>query len=139
MIPWDSFLIDPILLIIVGSLIVLVTVRVLYRKTNYRHWIGVLGFITLIVFWATSISLYFNLAWPSWIWKMMGAKSGFEFMWNSAVFHLNVLKPSDLSWGWHLFAAIMWILYPIWLKLGIELGYMLYGRTEKQTGAIGLL
>ncbi len=125
--PLGSFLIDPFLLIMLGSLIVYASVRFLYKRSKYRGFIFFLSLITLAIFYICSVSLYLDLPWIGWMWRMCGAETGRDWMLNSGVFHLNYTTPAVHT---HLIAGFLFTLYPLWLYLGIRLGYILFGKNE---------
>ena len=94
-IPYDSFLLDPPMLVGSGYLTARIT-RPLPPKA--RRWArGLLGRATIAGFWATSVSLYLNLEWTRWIWEMCGAESGRDWMLNSGVFSFEHEKPSPAT------------------------------------------
>lgn len=146
-IPYGSFLLDPILLILCGCIIVWVTVRVLYKKFGRKRFIPVLSFITLTIFYVISIGLYFNASWLdgfvkfcNWLPLFGNAKSGYDWMINSGIFNItNSIHPQQSPFYVHLIAGFLYTLYPVWLYLGVRLGYILFGKTEYQTGVISLL
>jgi hypothetical protein len=135
--PYDSFLIDPFLLLAIGIVIVAITSRII--KWRWKSSISFLSVLTMIIFWGTSVSLFFDLRWTQWIWRMCGASSGRDWMVNSGVFHFSRSAIYNMNDGALLICGAMFALYPLWLKMGIEIGYILFGRHEKQTGAIGIL
>lgn len=130
-----SFLIDPVLLVVCGALIVWLRNRWLYRVT--RHATKVLGGITIILFWVIAGSLYLNLGWFDWLWLWTGrAVNGRDFMINSGVFQFEYVNTVGLI---DTVALALFAIYPLWLYCGVFLGYLLFGRHEKQTGLVGLL
>ena len=130
-----SFLIDPILLVVCGAFIVWVRNRWLYRVT--RHATKVLGIITIILFWTIAGSLYLNLGWFDGLWLWTGrAVNGRDFMINSGVFQFEYVNTMGLI---DAVALMLFAIYPLWVYCGIFLGYLLFGRHEKQTGIVGLL
>jgi len=130
-----SFLLDPFLLIAFGAVTVWLYNRLLYRLT--RHAKKTLAAITLLIFWVVSVSLYLNLGWFDWIWQWTGwAINSRDFMINSGLFHLEYVNTVGLI---DAIAIFLFILYPLWLYCGIFIGYILFGRHERQTGIIGLL
>lgn len=146
----DSFLLDPLLLIGFGILWVGISVRLIYPKSSYRGWIGLFSLLTLIFFWSVSISLFYNLSWVNWmIWfcqhipPFRPPKNGLDWMINSGVLTLinpdKVKSVNDLSTGAKFLSWVLFLLYPLWLYLGVTLGHILFGRTEKHTGLIGAL
>jgi len=130
-----SFLIDPVLLVVCGALIVWLRNRLLYRVT--RHATKVIGFIVVVLFWVIAGSLYLNFGWFDWLWLWTGrAVNGRDFMINSGVFHFEYVYTTGLI---DTIALMLFALYPLWLYCGVFLGYLLFGRHERQTGMVGLL
>lgn len=130
-----SFLLDPVLLVVCGALIVGLRNRLLYRVT--RHATKVIGFVVVILFWVIAGSLYLNLGWFDWLWLWTGrAVNGRDFMINSGIFHFEYVYTTGLI---DTIALVLFAFYPLWLYCGVFLGYLLFGRHERQTGMIGLL
>ena len=130
-----SFLLDPFLLILCGAVTVWLRNRWLYRIS--RHATKILGVVTVLLFWVIAGSLYLNLGWFDWIWQWtLRAVNGRDFMINSCVFQFEYLSTAGLI---DFIALFLFLLYPLWLYLGILLGYLLFGQHERQTGMVGLL
>lgn len=105
-----SFLADPPLLVGAGAAI---EKAVPDERTRRRVEAGVVA-----VFLATSISLYFDLGWTRWLWRMCGARSGRDWMLNSGLLRLDY---EDVSPSTHTIAAFLFALYPLWIRLGRRL------------------
>lgn len=132
----DSFLIDPLLLLLCGAIIRWVCVRHLYHVSQCRCWIPMLSVFTMVIFWGVSMSLYFDAAWVAPMWQMLGAPSGRDFMINSLVFSFDTTNLPD--WA-HVVCGIQFAIYPLWLWLGLCVGGILFGHNERQTGVMGAL
>ena len=89
---------------------------------------SVLSFITILLFYVTSISLYFNLEWTRWIWEMCKAESGRDWMINSGVFKFDHQNVSPRG---HAISAAIFATYPLWLKLGYRLAERASGLPEE--------
>jgi len=133
-----SFAVDPLLLIISGLILTWISVRFIARLWG-RKYIRELSLLLLIIFYLVSGLYYFNqLPAP------FGYTSGNQFMWQFG-FNLGetigVTLPSyqPLTSSHNLLAMFIFLLYPLFLRLGIELGYILFGRHQKQTGTIYFL
>lgn len=143
--PLGSFLLDPFLLLISGSLSVLIATKVLYKRSSFRGWITLLYIITIANFYFWSVSLYMNAPYADWLWKLSvpfsihPAKTGFNFMLTSGVLSSPYLFPDTAPFTTHMLSGFMFAFYPLWLWLGIQIGYMLHGRNEHQTGVVGAL
>lgn len=139
-----SFIIDTFLLIGCGALVVYISVRFLLKRFQFRHWIPLLAVMVLMVFWLIAGALYLDII----DFPFLGdAGRGNHFMWNSgceliglkAFVDASVPTYTDLFGAMNVFAIFLFALYPLWLYIGILIGYFLFGRTEKQTGIVGLL
>lgn len=143
--PLGSFLLDPFLLLISGSLSVLLCTRVLYKRSSFRGWIPLLYVLIMGNFYFWSVSLYFNKPYADWLWKLTlpfsihPPASGFNFMLTSGVFQSPFVNPEDAPFSVHMKSGFMFAFYTLWLYLGIRLGYILYGKNEHQTGVVGAL
>lgn len=130
-----SFLIDPFLLILCGAIIVGLRNRLLFRVTHRAN--EFLATMTLMIFWIVGGSLYLNMGWFDWMWQWTGQSvSGRDFMINSGIFQFEYVNTFGLVDN---VALCLFLLYPAWLYCGIFLGYILFGRHERQTGIVGLL
>jgi len=116
-IPFDSFLLDPPMLVGSGFLAARITRRLSPARRRRARW--VLGTGTMTVFWVTSVSLYLNREWTRWIWEMCRAESGRDWMLNSGVFRFD---HRDVSPATHAVSAGILATYPAWLALGMRLG-----------------
>jgi len=126
LIPYDSFLIDGPWLLSIGF----ITGKILNKfvedqddKKRARFWITL---ATVVGFWITSISLYFNMEWVRWMWEMCGAESGRDWMINSGVFNFD---HENVTTKGHLICALIFSTYPIWLMAGFKLAGE--GKTEE--------
>ena len=117
MIPYDSFLLDPPMLVGSGWLAARIT-RGLPIPAR-RPALGLLRRVTVGGFVITSASLYLNLEWTRWLWELCRAESGRDWMLNSGVFHFEHRKPSPKV---HAVAAAILATYPLWYRLGLRLG-----------------
>jgi len=135
-----TFIIDSLLLLplFFGPTIVFLTTRHLY------YWLGrkkaiipVLAILTLSGFWLIGggLSLDFIRPYP------VSELSGNDFMWNwpfnlIGVRIINRIPTyADFFSFWNIVALLFFIFaYPFMLNLGIQVGYLLFGRSEKQRG-----
>ena len=116
--PYDSFLIDGPWLLSIGWLLGKITRRFVPDENRRRKINRALSLTTLASFYATSISLYFNLEWTRWIWEMCKADSGRDWMINSGVFHFD---HENVTPAGHAVSAAIFSTYPVWLKAGFML------------------
>lgn len=139
-----TFIIDSLLLLplFFGPLIVFLTTRYLYRWLGRKRMIiPALAILTLSVFWLIGGGLYFDLIRP----YPVSDLSGNDFMWNWP-FKLigrriasRIPTYGDFFGFWNMLALTLFIfVYPVMLYLGIQIGYLLFGRSERQRGAIDL-
>lgn len=124
--PLGSFLIDPFLLAALGVLIV-------YVASSRPGVILALCAVTLGIFYACSISLYLDLAWIEWMWRLCGAASGRDWMLNSGVLGLDYTKVTVTT---HVVAVVLFVLYPLWLYLGTRLGQALWSAKHAPSGLL---
>jgi hypothetical protein len=116
-IPFDSFLLDPPMLVGSGFLAERLTRRL--KPGRREAALGTLRVATITVFWVTSVSLYLNRAWTEWIWKMVRAESGRDWMINSGVFSFEHENPSPAV---HVTSAAILATYPAWFAAGVKAG-----------------
>ena len=115
--PYDSFLIDPFLLFLTGLGAGWLAVRLpIARRSPFLKGTVV---VTLLVYWGTSISRYFDLEWTRWLWEMCGSASGRDWMLNSGIFHFEFKNP---GWLTHVLSALIFATYPLYLLVGLALG-----------------
>jgi hypothetical protein len=105
-----SFLVDPPLLITAGALI--------ERNSPNKLVADTLEKSTLAIFIGTSANLYLDKPHTKWMWKLMRAKSGRDWMINSDVFHFEYENPSVFT---HMISILIFSTYPFWIKLGRKL------------------
>lgn len=66
-----------------------------------------------------SIGLYLEARPTAWLWRLVGARSGRDWMLNSRVTRFPYEHPSTRT---HLAAAALFLTYPAWAELGRRLG-----------------
>lgn len=118
MIPYDSFLIDGPWLVCIGWILGKLVNRYVEDDGKNKKVRSLFSFITILMFYVTSISLYFNMEWTRWIWEMCGSESGRDWMINSGVFSFD---HENVGTGGHVMAAFLFATYPVWLKAGFKL------------------
>jgi len=118
LLPYDSFLIDGPWLLSIGWIIGKILNKAVEDADDRKKAQLGLGIATIVIFYVTSISLYFNMEWTRWIWEMCGAESGRDWMINSGVFNFD---HENVSGKGHVLAALMFATYPVWLKAGFKL------------------
>lgn len=105
-----SFLADPPLLFTTGAAVEAVVPDAKAKK--------VLGAVVVVGFVGFSVGLYLEKPWTAWLWKMVGARSGRDWMINSGVTHFEYDDPSI---GTHLLSGAIFATYPAWFHLGRKL------------------
>jgi hypothetical protein len=118
LIPYDSFLIDGPWLVSIGWIAGKIINKVAKNGEDAKKAKLIIGVLTIVGFWVTSISLYFNMEWVRWMWEMCGAESGRDWMINSGVFNFD---HENVSTKGHVIAALLFTTYPIWIKAGFKL------------------
>lgn len=116
--PYDSFLIDGPWLLSIGWIMGKILNKAVEDADDRKKAQLGLSIATIVIFYVTSISLYFNMEWTRWIWEMCGAESGRDWMINSGVFNFD---HENVSGKGHVLAALMFATYPVWLKAGFKL------------------
>jgi len=142
MLPLGSFVLDPVLLLLIGIIIVFVSTRLLARLINARILVPALAVLTIAIFYAGSLSLYFNLPQADWLHRFAAllplireSPSGFNFMISSGLLNFPYLVPEEAPFTMHLFAGFFFATYPLWLYLGLRLGYRLMPQVTPQRNA----
>jgi hypothetical protein len=139
-----SFLLDPILLVGCGIIIVWLCTRFLFKKKG-KKILPILAILVMAIFWLIPISLYLDIIDMPFIGD---AGKGNHFMWNSASELFGVepwidTNPPTYTMPFsalNIFAVFMFVVvYPLYLYIGIQIGFVLFGRNERQTGLVGLL
>lgn len=102
-----SFLADPPLLFATGA-----AVETVVPDEKAKKAIGV---VVVAGFVGFSVGLYLEKPWAAWLWQMVGARSGRDWMINSRVTDFEYESPSI---GTHLVSGAIFATYPIWFGLG---------------------
>jgi len=87
-----------------------------------------LGIVTILGMYALSIPLYLNQRWTKPVWKVFFARSGRDWMVNSGVLRVDLERIGTRG---HLFAAVLFALYPFWLWLGYRNGLRARARADE--------
>jgi len=127
LLPYDSFLIDAPWLVSFGWIFGKLVNRWIEDEKQNKRARKFLSAVTLLCFYVTSISLYFNLEWVRWLWRMCGAESGRDWMINSGVFNFDW---ENMTTKDHVICAALFALYPVWLKIGYKLADIGKSREE---------
>ena len=134
LLPYDSFLIDPPWLVSLGYLYAKATSKLVKDEGKRLKTRKFLDYSTIGIFYVTSISLYFDLEWVRWIWEMVNAKSGRDWMINSGVFKFDYENVSPKG---HAICAGIFATYPLALKLGYKLAERKGGACEAGACEVG--
>jgi len=113
-----SFVIDPPLLVASGAAIEAVAGKDEEAKRRLRT--GVVG-----LFVGVSLALYANLPGLGRIWRPFGSRSGREFMLTSGIARVD---ESRIAPSQHAAALSLFLLYPLWPRLGAALVRAQQGR-----------
>jgi hypothetical protein len=106
-----SFVIDPPLLVASGAAIEAAVGE--DEATARRLRTGVVG-----LFVAVSLALYANLPGLGRLWRPFGSRSGREFMLTSGIASVDERRISTRQ---HVGAFSLFLLYPLWARLGAAL------------------
>ncbi|MHB8605830.1 MAG: hypothetical protein ACYDCK_11300 [Thermoplasmatota archaeon] len=132
-----SFLIDPFLLLIAGAVGArLARTRLFWKRDSFFLWYY--GAFVLASFYFWTLSLIADAPYTRWMYAPFGSANGLDFMVNSGVFHIATAWPIA-SAPLLAFIVVAHATYPLFLWIGIQLGYMMFGRAPWHTGAVGLL
>ncbi len=106
-----SFVIDPPLLVASGAAIEAAAGQ--DEATARRLRGGVVGLFVLV-----SLALYANLPGLGRLWRPFGSRSGREFMLTSGLARVD---ESRIAGAQHAGALSLFLLYPLWIRLGSAL------------------
>lgn len=140
-----SFVIDVFLLPIIGIFQVFLMVRYFFKHYDKRSVKIKLTVLVVAIFWPLALGLYYDL----YIFSFLSDMSGNDFMWNWPILQIfgeRIVPPGfiptyeNTGGSCHTFAFIFFFfVYPIVYWMGIHIGYILFGRSEKQKGGIDLV
>jgi len=126
-----SFLLDPLLLIVIGVAIVFLDERGLHK--TLRNPVLLLSVITVALFWSIGGLLYLDYLDFPWLGK---AGSGRHFMWNSGVELIGFEPPIDVSVTYanpfcalNIVAVLLFAAYPLFLYLGVYAGSKIISKS----------
>ena len=107
-----SFLVDPPLLVAAAA-----AIEALGPEDASVRRLAHAGLVATFV--GFSVGLYLEARPTSWLWKLVGARSGRDWMLNSRVTDFPYEHPSRRT---HVTAALLFLTYPAWAHLGRRLG-----------------
>ena len=120
-----GFLLSTIMLIFLG-MIVAYSYKKKLRKINKDASV-LIGFLIIGIFWSIGIFTYLDI-----IKIRFGTyASGRELMWNFPLY-LGIVFTYNLNLD--LYAALIFLTYPLWYLWGMERAYQLWGRRPYQEG-----
>jgi len=133
---FGSFLLDVPILLIIGFIIALVSLKLLPKLIHPRKSLIFLFVATLVIFYFASVSLYFNMPYVDFIHEsaaerypfMSESPSGFHFMINSGILNIDYVEHEDAPLALHLFSVVFFISYILWTYLGVRLGRLLFEK-----------
>ena len=133
-----TFIVDPPTMLVAGIAFVFLTVRFIMprtgRATGRKVLFGLCAAFQLF-FWVLGPMMYFDV--PFFAEQGLGN----DFMWNGYLLGFKLVDttvPTYHSCGWNALAVLGWLVQPLFLWLGVQAGYILFGRNENQSGLIGL-
>lgn len=95
-------------------------------------------FWVLTLYSILSLGLFIDHAAFSGLVRWLPAETGTQWMINSGLLHLDAAWPLADPWV-VVYSVAMFMLFPLWLYLGLTAGYWLFGTNPRQTGILGLL
>lgn len=136
-----TFVVDPPTMLIAGVVFAGVGAKWIRPRLAEGSWLRrnvvfLLCAAFQLVFWTLGPLMYFDVPY------FAGRGLGNDFMWNGYLMGLKVVDttvPTYHSPLWNAVAVLGWLVQPLFLWLGVQLGYMLFGRNRHQTGVVGLL
>lgn len=132
-----SLLLSPFILFASG----LVVARISKSKRVWRRhglFTRRASALVFVLYFLVTISLLLDLDWVQPMVAYLPAESGTDWVVNGGVLHLDGTWPIEDK-GTFGFVLLGFVLTPLWLWLGVLNGYLLFGRSPKQTGILGLL
>jgi len=126
-----SFLIDPVLLIVIGVAITFLAKRGLQEVL--KRPVLILAVVTIALFWSIGGLLYLDYLDFPWLGN---AGSGRHFMWNSGVELIGLKPPIDVSVTYanpfstlNILAVLLFAAYPLFLYLGMYIGSRILSKS----------
>jgi len=126
-----SFLIDPVLLIVIGVAITFLAKRGLQEVL--KRPVLILAVVTIALFWSIGGLLYLDYLDFPWLGN---AGSGRHFMWNSGVELIGLKPPIDVSVTYanpfstlNILAVLLFAAYPFFLYLGMYIGSKILSKS----------
>jgi len=132
-----SLVLSPVLFLGLGMLMARVSkMRRVWKRHNRFVW--TVGGMLAATLFLVMVSLMADLAWTrAWLGWLPGS-DGPTWMWASGFFPPDVRERAGAAWG-TVIPLVAFALMPLWYRLGVGLGFWLFGRSPKQTGIVGLL
>lgn len=133
-----TFIVDPPTMLVLGAFYAVLGVHFLRPRLSGRlkeHIVAALCVPTTLSFWILGAMMYWDL--PFFASRGLGN----DFMWNGYLLGFMAVDttiPTYHSEGWTALAFFLWAVQPLFLWLGVQAGYIFFGRTEHQTGLSGL-
>ncbi len=132
-----SLLLSPFVLFALG----LVVARIAKAR---RVWRRHSRFPRRAVFWVLalytvlSLGLFMDHEALQVLVRWLPGETGTDWMVNSGLLGLDASWPLADPWV-VAFSVVLFMLFPLWLYLGLTAGYWLFGTNPRQTGILGLL
>lgn len=132
-----AFWIDPILLVGTGIALAWV-VKVAFDGNAFALYVG--QAVALAATYTVAIGLFLNVPVLAPLWRALGAETGTAFMMNGWLFAFVPPETvwTDLGTASMFVAIVLFAVYPAWLRLGIVVGRLAFGRHARQEGLVGL-
>jgi hypothetical protein len=133
-----TLIVDPPTMLVLGLLYAVAGVHWLRPRLSgwwKEHVVSLLCVPTTLGFWIVGAMCYWDL--PFFAERGLGN----DFMWNGYLLGFQLVDttvPTYRSAGWTTLAILLWAVQPVFLWLGVQAGYIAFGRTEHQTGLSGL-
>ena len=119
-----SFLVDPPLLVASGA-----ALEALLPDPIPRRLVEGAVVATFVGF---SVGLYFEHPATTWLSRMVGARSGHDWMINSRVTDFEYRDPGPMT---HIVSAAIFATYPLWARIGRRVGAPLRSAVQTRLGS----
>jgi hypothetical protein len=132
-----SLLLSPLFLVLVGVLIARVSKS---RRVWRRHSLFAFraAAVVLVVYTLLMLGLFVDHAALAWLSHILPGETGTDWVVNSGILHWDATWPIA-STGAMLWTLIGFMLFPLWMYIGVLAGYWFFGRNPRQRGIVGLL
>jgi hypothetical protein len=132
-----SLLLSPLILFLLGAIVARLSKSRRIWRRHSLFTVRICG-ILLALYTVFMVALLVDTGYFAALMRILPGESGTDWVLNSGILHL------DPSWPLAERAVVAWVilgfmLFPLWMYLGVMTSYWLFGRNPRQRGIIGLL